>query len=154
MVQAIRSEMRGVDTVLLGRRTYEQFVAYWPHQDPESDPFAGFLNDTPKLVVSTTLRSLEWRGSTLIGGDVTQEIADLKRKPGGNVVILGSITLVESLLRAGLLDELEVMLIPILLGSGRRLFEGPDQVPLKLTRSRTFDNGVLSLRYERADQTR
>jgi dihydrofolate reductase len=147
MLEAAQEGMRDTDTVLFGRRTYEEFAAVWPHQDSDTDPFARFLNETPKLVASNTLKSLEWGPAELISGDIAQAVADLKQKPGGDVIILGSSTLVGSMLEAGLLDVLELFIVPILIGGGKRLFEGPDQIPLKLMESRPFDNGVLAARY-------
>ncbi len=151
MLQAAQAGMRGTDTLLFGRRTYEEFAAYWPHQDPRTDPFARFLNETRKLVASNTLQSLEWGPAELISGDVPKAVADLKRTQGGEVTILGSTTLVASLLRARILDTLELMIVPVLIGTGRRLFAGDEQVPLSLMESRTFENGAVMVTYERAD---
>ena len=147
MLQAATSQMSDTATVLFGRRTYEQFAAVWPHRDPETDPFARFLNEMPKVVASNTLGSPEWGPAEVISGDIPAAVAELKRKPGGDVIILGSATLVGSLLRARLLDLLELFVVPVLIGTGKRLFEADEQVPLKLTDSRAFDNGVLALRY-------
>jgi dihydrofolate reductase len=137
------------DTLLLGRRTYQEFAAYWPDKTVEDDPFADYINNTPKLVVSTTLKSVEWRNSTLINGDVAEELTNLKQQPGKDIAITGGATLVQSLLRDGLLDELELLLYPIVVSTGKRLFEDiGDQVALKLVDSKTFTTGVLSLTYE------
>jgi len=151
IARAAQEGMGRTDTLLFGRRTYEQFASYWPKQDPQSDPFAGFLNETRKVVVSSKLRSVEWSVSELLRGDVEEGVAALKRESGGSIGILGSITLVGSLLRAGLLDDLEIMLAPIVVGTGKRLFEGGEQIPLRLVESKEFDNGVLSLRYAREE---
>ncbi|MGV9300081.1 dihydrofolate reductase family protein [Amycolatopsis sp. NPDC003676] len=108
---------------------------------------AAFLNNTPKYVVSSTLAELDWSGSTLLGADLA-ELAALKAKPGKNIHIPGSPRLVRSLLLAGLLDELSLLIHPIVLGSGARLFEEPsDRADLELAGSRTFENGVLSVTY-------
>jgi len=137
-------------TVLFGRKTYEEFAAYWPYQDAESVPFAGFLNGSRKIVASNTMTTAPWGPSEIISGDVEATVADLKGKPGPDMLVLGSLTLVGALVRARLLDTLEVNVFPVLLGKGRRLFENPDQVPLALVDSHTFKNGVLRLRYEPA----
>ena len=147
LLEAAQAGMRETDTILLGRTTYQEFATSWPQQDPESSPFARFMNETPKLVASNTLQTLDWGPAELIDGDIPQAVADLKQKPGGDVIILGSGTLVGTLLRAGLLDVLELFIVPVLIGTGKRLPTGEEQVPLRLTESRKFDNGVLMVRY-------
>jgi dihydrofolate reductase len=97
------------DTMLLGRRTYEEFAAYWPDQGSEVQ-FADYINSTPKLGISTTLDTVQWRNSTLIAGDVAHEPGKLKQQPGKDISITGSTTLVSSLLRQGVLDELRLLL--------------------------------------------
>jgi dihydrofolate reductase len=147
----LESGMAASDTMLLGRRTYQEFAGYWPDQ-PSEEPFADYINNTPKLVVSTTLQTVEWRNSTLIKGDVAQELTKLKQQPGKNISMTGSGTLVGWLLRQGLLDELGLLVCPIVVGSGRRLFQDAgDQVPLKLVDSKSLGTGVLSLTYVPAD---
>jgi dihydrofolate reductase len=149
MAQTIQQAMAESDTMLLGRRTYEEFAAYWAHQ-PSDAPFAEHMNTTPKLVVSTTLKTVEWQNSSLLGGDVFAQVRKLKEQPGRNIAMTGSVTLVRSLLREGLLDRLDLLVCPIVLGKGGRLFEDiGEQIPLKLVESRTFATGVLSLSYER-----
>lgn len=144
--QTIGMQMASSDAMLLGKRTYEEFAAYWPDADA---PFAGYMNETPKYVASTTLTSLEWRNSTLLRGDVIGAVAALKREPGKDISVTGSVTLVRTLLGVGLVDELRLLLYPIVVGRGKRLFEGAsDQVPMKLLDSRTFGTGVVSLTYE------
>jgi dihydrofolate reductase len=132
--------------------TYQEFASYWPYQNSADQPFTDYMDNTPKFVVSETLEEpLEWQNSTLIKGNVAEEIAKLKRQPGKDITILGSATLVRSLLRDGLLDELRLMVHPIVLGSGKRLFEeGSDQKVLKLADSKTFGTGVLYLTYQPA----
>jgi dihydrofolate reductase len=152
MGHAVGSKMAQADTMLLGRRTYEEFAKFWPNQSSEV-PFADQMNTTPKLVVSTTLDTVEWQNSTLLRGDVAQELTRLKQQPGKNINIAGSATLVQSLLRAGVLDELGLLVCPIAVGRGKRLFEGmDDRVALKLVDSTTFSTGVLSLTYAPADR--
>ncbi|MET9070266.1 dihydrofolate reductase family protein [Streptosporangium sandarakinum] len=149
MGQAVAAQAAGADAMLLGRATYQEFAGYWPTAD--DDPMAAQMNETPKYVVSSTLKTLEWQNSTLISGNVTEEITRLKQAPGGDISITGSATLVRSLLREGLLDELRLLVHPIVVGSGRRLFpEGGEQTPLKLVESQTFGTGVVHLIYHPA----
>jgi dihydrofolate reductase len=147
MGDAVQSMMASSEEMLFGRRTYEEFAAYWP---TSTDDFAGHMNDTPKYVVSNTLTSAEWQNTTLVSGDVIKELARLKEQPGGNLGTTGSGTLVRSLLREGLLDELHLLVHPILVGTGKRLFDDGPQVPLHLANSQTLSTGVLYLTYERA----
>jgi dihydrofolate reductase len=151
MEETIGEAMDASDAMLLGRVTYEGFAAFWPSQG-EDTGFAGYMNDTPKHVVSTTLQEpLEWQNSTLIKGDVNEEIAELRRQPGKDISITGSITLVRSLLEDDLLDELRLMVHPIVVGGGKRLFEGRgDQKALQLVDSKTFSTGVIYLTYRPA----
>ncbi|MEV4182037.1 dihydrofolate reductase family protein [Streptosporangium canum] len=153
MGAAVGEQMAAADTMLLGRRTYEEFAGYWPSQAGTGNQLADQMNDTPKLVVSTTLDTVEWQNSTLIKDNVVEELTKLKEQPGKDISITGSATLVRSLLRAGVLDELRLLVHPIVVGSGKRLFEdGGDQVPLKLIDSQTFSTGVLYLTYGLADK--
>jgi dihydrofolate reductase len=106
------------------------------------------MNNTPKLVASTTLTTLEWQNSRLLGGDLVAEITKLKQQPGKSISVSGSATLVRWLLRQSLLDELRLLVHPIVVGRGKRLFEGmDDRLPLKLLDSQTFSTGVLYLTY-------
>jgi dihydrofolate reductase len=150
MEQVNASGMAASDALLLGRATYQEFASYWPYQNSADQPYTDYLNSTPKFVVSKTLEGpLEWQNSTLIKGDVAKEITELKRQPGKNITIIGSAALVQSLLRDGLLDELRLMVHPLVLGSGKRLFEDEgDQKALELVDSKTFSTGVLYLTYQ------
>jgi dihydrofolate reductase len=141
--------MAETDTMLLGRRTYEEFAAAWPSRSSgDFGPLADFMNNTPKLVVSTTLETVEWQNSTLLEGDLAEEVTQLKQQSGRTIFVPGSATLVRSLLRENLLDELRLFVDPVLVGKGRRLYESENgQVPLKLVSSKTFTTGVLSLTY-------
>jgi dihydrofolate reductase len=135
------------DAMLLGRRTYEEFAAFWPTQG-SGQPMADYMNYTPKHVVSTTLTKLDWANSSLVTGDITGAIDVLKRQSGGNIQVYGSPTLVRSLLRDGLLDELALLVHPIVVGGGRRLFEnGGYGTALRLEESRALGTGVLALKY-------
>ena len=138
------------DGVLFGRRTYQAFARLWPNQPSES-PMAAFLNNTHKYVVSATLDTPEWGPASLITGDVAAGLAELKRRPGRNIQIPGSPTLVRWLLGSGLLDELSLNICPIVVGSGMRLFEDmTGQVRLKVAESKTYSTGALGVRYEPA----
>ena len=136
------------DTFLLGRRTYEEWAAFWPQQDPAENPMAAVMNGTPKVVASTTLDSVDWENSTLAEGDLAEAVTALKAQPGKNIGMSGSATLVRSLLGHGLVDELRLLVHPLVVGSGAKLFEnGMASVPLELVASRTFATGVLDLTY-------
>jgi dihydrofolate reductase len=153
MGEASASGMARSDALLLGRVTYEHMAACWPHQ-PGGTPMVDYINSVPKFAVSATLEEpLEWNNSTVIGGNVAEEIVKLKRRPGKDITILGSGALVRSLLRDGLLDELRLMVHPIILGGGKRLFEDEgDRKALKLVDSHTFATGVVYLTYRPADE--
>lgn len=152
--QAVGAQFAASDAMLLGRRTYEEFAAVWPSRtSAEFGPIADAMNNTPKYVVSTTLDTVEWQNSTLIKGNLAEELNKLQQQPGKNIAITGSATLVRSLLQEGLLDELMLLICPIVLGAGKRLFEdGGHQVPLKLVESKAFSTGVLSVAYAAADR--
>jgi dihydrofolate reductase len=152
MGQAVGSAMAEADAMLMGRVLYEEWAAFWPNQDPDENPFAARMNGVRKYVVSTTLEEpLGWQNSTLIGDNVAEEISRLKEQPGKDISISGSGTLVQSLLRDDLIDELRLMIHPIVVGSGKRHFadEG-DSKPLELVGSKTFGTGVLYLTYRPA----
>lgn len=133
------------DTLLLGRITYEGFAAAWPDRSGE---FADKMNGMPKLVASTTLNELGWNNSTLIRGDVPEEVAKIKQQEGGPLLVAGSGTLVHSLMANGLIDEYRLMVFPVVLGSGLRLFpDTPDKTVLTLADTRTFNSGVVLQTY-------
>ena len=142
--QAVGSMIAAQDAMLLGRVTYEGFAAHWPHQTGE---MADTMNGTAKYVVSGTLRSADWQNSTLVpAASAFAEIAELKQQQGQNIGMTGSATLVSSLLREGLLDELHLSVLPVVLGSGKRLFSASaGKLPLKLLDSATFETGVVQL---------
>ncbi len=151
MEEANASGMAGSDALLLGRVTYEALAAFWPNQ-PGGTEMVDYINSVSKFVVSGTLEEpLEWNNSALIEGNVSEGIAELKRRPGKDITVLGSGALVRSLLAEDLLDELRLMVHPVVVGSGKRLFEeGGDQKALKLVGSKTFTTGVLYLTYRPA----
>lgn len=149
----IGANMANADALLLGRVTYQEWQGYWPGKTVDDDPFAGFINHVPKYVVSTTLDSVDesW-DAHLLGGDFREEITKLKETEGGEIAISGGITLVSSLLAERLLDGLNLLVSPVVVGKGKRLFDGgAEAVGLRLVESRALGNGVLSLRYELAD---
>jgi dihydrofolate reductase len=154
MAEAIGAAMAASDALVLGRVTYEEFAAFWPSQEPseEDQEATDYMNNTPKFVASKTLEEpLEWNNSTLIGDNVAEDISKLKGQPGKDISITGSPTLVWSLLQDDLIDELRLMIHPIVVGSGKRLFEeGSDQKALRLVDSKTFSTGVLYLTYQPA----
>ena len=149
MGQEIGAAMGQTDAMLMGRVNYEEWADFWPQQDPEENPAAGFMNGVRKYVVSTTLKEpLGWNNSTLIKENVAEEVARLKKGEGGDISISGSGSLVRSLLRDGLIDELRLMVHPVVVGSGKRLFEeGGERIALELVDSKTFSTGVVYLTY-------
>jgi dihydrofolate reductase len=147
MFAAQEADYAEADALLLGRRTYETFAAAWPQRGSDI-PNADWMNSTPKYVASTTLQSPEWNNTTVIEGDVAEALTRLKQEEGENIMVNGSATLIRSLLRDHLLDELRLFVHPVVAGSGSRLFaEGGDHVELELADSHTYDNGVVSLTY-------
>ena len=141
-------ETMGSDALLLGRRTYEGFAAAWPTRDGE---FADKFNSMPKYVVSSTLLSPEWNNTTVLEGDLADEVAELKEKYTGDIVVHGGARLVQTLLEKDLVDELRLMVFPLVLGSGKRLFgELSDKKRLRLRDSKVVGDGVAILFYERA----
>lgn len=149
MGQEIGAAMGQADAMLMGRVLYEEWSAFWPQQDSEENPIAARMNGIQKYVVSTTLEGpLGWNNSTLIGENVAEEISRLKQQPGKDISISGSGSLVRSLLKDGLIDELRLMVHPVVVGSGKRLFEeGGEQIALVLVDSKTFSTGVVYLTY-------
>ena len=147
------SQLNDIGTLLFGRVTYDGMAAYWPTQaGVEDDPvIAGLMNGLPKIVYSATLTRADWQGTTLGGGDAAKSVASLKQEPGKDLAIFGSSRLTASLLERGLVDELRVMVSPILLGGGRTLFDGLGRrVNLRLGSATTFSSGNVLLRYRPA----
>ena len=150
---ALMASLAAAGGFLLGRRTYEIFAGHWPHQ-PAEDPLARTFNSLPKYVVSSTLREpLAWENSTLIKGDVAAEIANLKSREGKEIQVIGSGEVVQLLDQHGLVDEYRLMLHPLVLGKGKRLFrEGSPMFRLRLVDSKPTTTGVLILTYVPTDQ--
>jgi dihydrofolate reductase len=140
--------------LLFGRRTYEDFAAVWPKM-PEPNPFTTVLNNSQKYVASTTLKEpLPWQNSTLLKGDAAEAVARLKRQPGKDYLILGSGMLVQSLMRSNLIDEYILLIHPLVLGSGRRLFADSDETTaLRLVDTKTTTTGVVIATYQPAGNT-
>jgi dihydrofolate reductase len=140
------------EALLLGRVTYEGFATSWPEREGE---FADKFNTMPKYVVSSTLKSPEWDNSTVLDGDVVTEVRKLKQELAGNIVVHGSARLVEALLEHDLVDEIRLMVFPVVLGSGKRVFgETSDKKPLRLASSKLVGDGVAILVYEPARDER
>ena len=141
-------QARKMDALLLGRRTYEIFAGYWPTA-PEEIPFTSLLNRVPKYVAGRTLADpLAWNGSTLLAEPIAESVASLKDRHN-ELHVIGSLDLVQSLLRSGLVDRLNLWLYPLLLGSGKKVFDdGTLPTALRLTESVTYSNGTLHLAYE------
>jgi dihydrofolate reductase len=141
-------ETMNSEALLLGRVTYQGFAKAWPSV---KDEFGDRFNSMPKYVVSSTLEKADWNNSTVLKGDVVEEVTKLRRKPGGDIVVHGSPTLAKTLIANDLVDELRLMVFPVILGSGRRLFgETSDMKRLRLTSSQTVGDGVLILIYQPA----
>jgi dihydrofolate reductase len=141
-------EALDADALLLGRRTYEGFAAAWPSRDGE---FADKFNNMPKYVVSSTLKDPEWTNSTVLDGDLADEVSKLRDEVDGDIVVHGSAQLVQGLVENGLVDELRLMVFPVVLGAGKRLFgETSDKQRLRLSDSKTVGDGVQILTYEPA----
>jgi dihydrofolate reductase len=138
-------ETMASEALLLGRRTYEGFAKAWPSREGE---FADKFNTMPKYVVSSTLEEPEWSNSTVLNGDVVEEVAKLRQERDGDIVVHGSPQLVQTLVEHGLVDELRLMVFPVVLGSGKRLFgETSDKKTLKLVDSKVVGDGVAILTY-------
>jgi dihydrofolate reductase len=142
--------MANVGALLLGRRTYEDFYAVWPKR--KDDPISAMLDNMQKYVASTTLSEpLSWINSTLLKGDATETVARLKGEPGKDLVVMGSGELAQSLMRSNLIDEYVLLIHPLVLGSGRRLFtDGSPTATLRLAGTRTTTNGVVIVTYQPA----
>ena len=147
MHTAMWAAMDESDTLLLGRVTYQSYAGAFADA-PAGDPVAAQMNRPAKVVVSATLEELAWKNSTLLTGDPVEQVRRLKEQPGQSILVTGSIGLAGTLLRAGLVDELNLLVHPIVVGKGRRLFEEDGvRLPLALAHSATFSTGVLHLVY-------
>jgi dihydrofolate reductase len=157
MGAAVDATLGAADTVLFGRKTYDSFAGAWPEREAvgeEDADFAKTLGDARKIVVSNQKLEFTWRNSEQLEGDLVEAVTALKNEPGGNIALSGSVSVVRQLLAAGLLDELHLLVHPIAVRKGMRLFdEGETPIPLKLISSETFETGVLNLVYGPAAST-
>ncbi len=139
------------DALLFGRRTYDNFSRDWPQMTDPDDPFSEKMNGLPKYVASHSLKQASWAPTTILSGDVAAQVAELKRQPGRELQIHGSARLAHSLLAAGLIDEVRLVIAPVVVGNGRRLFPvGGAAAGLRLVRSSTTPGGLAILVYESA----
>jgi dihydrofolate reductase len=150
MGAAIGGIMGGSEALLMGRNTYEMFAPAWSGRTAEQDPGAPFMNDSPKYVVSSTLRSPDWSNSTVLGPYDPAAIRALKDRLAGNIYVSGSGQLVRAMLADGLVDELHLFVFPLTLGTGQRLFAEGDAVKFALAGTEAHDGGVLHLTYRSA----
>ena len=146
-------EMAAADALLLGRVTYEGFAAAWPQMEEQTGEYGIWMNGYPKHVVSATLEEpLEWKNSTLVKGDIAEEVRRLKDQPGKDILIFGSADLVNALMQHDLIDEYRLMVFPVVVGSGKRLFGENETKTLRHTKTQTFDSGAVVLTYEPAGE--
>jgi dihydrofolate reductase len=157
MGAAVTATLGAADTVLFGRTTYDSFAGAWPEREAAGGEDAGMaraLGDARKIVVSNQKLEFTWRNSEQLEGDLVEFVTALKSEPGGNIGLSGSVSVVRQLLAVGLLDELQLLVHPIALRKGMRLFdEGASPVPLSLISSEAFETGVLNLVYGPAAST-
>jgi len=140
-------ELFASDAILLGRVTYQGFAAAWPSRTDEAG-FADRMNRLPKFVVSTTLGKVKWDNSRLIKENVAEEVSRLKQQPGQDILVAGSGELVHTLIQHDLIDEYRLLVYPVVLGSGKRLFGDGSNATLKLVETKTFSSGVVLLHYQ------
>lgn len=140
--------MEAADAVLLGRVTFVQMRGYWPLQTDDTTGVTAYLNRVSKYVVSSTMRDPEWDGTTVFDGEFVEKVRQLKSESGKDIVATGSMTLVLSLIAAGLVDEYRLLVYPVVLGRGQRLFADATQLPrLRVVETRRFRSGIVLLRY-------
>lgn len=144
------AENMACDALLLGRVTYEGFAVAWPSRPDDDGAFR--MNSLPKHVVSTTLDKVEWNNSRLIKANIVEEITALKQQPGKDILVYGSATLVNTLLQHGLVDRYQLLVYPVVLGSGKRLFQDGSNATLKLVEARSFNSGVVLQSYQPAEK--
>ena len=145
MEQNLAAVIATQDTVVLGRRSYEEWAGYWPGSDIE--PFATFINGVAKYVATSTPLDRNWAGSTVVHGGLVEFVRDLKNRPGGDIGVHASISVVQALLAAGVVDELRLVIAPTIAGRGRRLFDGVPSIRLESMQSSTSPSGSLLVHY-------
>jgi dihydrofolate reductase len=151
IIAALAEQRDAADAFLVGRRTFEEMRGYWPRQTDDTTGVAEYLDHVSKYVVSTTLEDPGWDRTTVLRGPLGTEVEALKRAPGADIVVTGSITLVGDLIAAGLVDEYRLFVYPVVLGRGRRLFDDATGMPrLRLVDARPFRSGIVLLRYRPA----
>jgi dihydrofolate reductase len=154
MGAAVDATLGAADTVLFGRKTYDSFAGAWPEREQAGEEDVGLakkLGDVRKIVVSNQKLEFTWRNSEQLEGDLVEAVTALKNEPGGNIGMSGSVSVVRQLLAAGLVDELHLLVHPIAVGQGMRLFDEGETIPLRLISSETFETGVLNLVYGPAE---
>lgn len=148
LLEVLQRDSATSDTLLVGRRTYEDMRGYWPHQHGDTTGVSAHLNTVTKCVVSTTMTDPGWQNSTVINGDVIAAVRAMKEQPGRDIVVTGSIQLCHTLIAADLVDEYRLFTYPVVQGRGRRLFPDGHQLPaLRLLESRAFCSGTTYTRY-------
>ena len=157
MGAAVDAQLGAADTILLGRETYDSFAGAWPDREAdggEDAEFAKKLGDARKIVVSRQRLEFDWRNSEQLTGDLLDGVTALKNEPGGDIAMSGSVSVVRQLLAAGLLDELHLLVHPIAVRTGARLFDDGDTIKLRLLSAKAFKTGVVHLVYTRDDVER
>jgi dihydrofolate reductase len=140
--------LKSIDVILLGRRTYQLFAAYWPSA---TGPDADRMNELAKVVFSKTLEKVEWNNSRLVRENIVEEVGRLKRQPGKDLALFGSADLASTLIRLGLIDEYRILVTPFVLGKGTPMFKGiSDGIALKLLKATTWSSGIVALYYQKA----
>jgi dihydrofolate reductase len=145
-------EMNRFDTILLGATTYKMFAEFWPEATTDEQIVADKLNSIPKIVFSNTLKSApwgKWPAASLVSGDAVTAIRDLKKKEGKDMVLWGSISLAQDLIKENLIDEYHFRIVPVILGGGTLLFTETDELKLKIVNSKAYTSGLLLAHYER-----
>ncbi|RSN28195.1 dihydrofolate reductase [Amycolatopsis sp. WAC 04169] len=152
VLATLQEQRENADAFLLGRVTFEDMRGYWPHQTEDTTGISAYLNTVNKYVVSSTLTEPEWENTTVLSGGLRSEIENLKAAEGKDIATTGSISLVRSLIAEGLVDEYRLFVYPVVVGEGRRLFDGATGVPkLRLVEEKAFASGVVLLRYRAAN---
>jgi dihydrofolate reductase len=145
-------ELKASDALLIGRVTYEGFAAAWPNMIEQTGEYGVMMNNYPKYVVSNTLNAVEWNHSKLIKGNIAEEVSKLKQQPGKDILVFGSCDLVNELHQFDLIDEYRLMVFPVVVGTGKKLFrDGLKNMVLRHVETKTFSSGVVSLIYRKEE---